>query len=145
MAKRNVYLIVLALVVFLGVPTFLLLGFVYGTLSPRGWAIGLVVWVATGGLWTVVAKGLTKKTLAPSPNPASALDDNARKRVMREIWLGKAWIGILVVLFPFGIANGIAHRAWISTIVGGAISLLWMYVTAQKISRSQQRINVIRQ
>jgi hypothetical protein len=144
-ARKNVFLKTVALVVILGVPALLCLGLAYDTLSPREWAIGLLTWFATLLLWTIVRKLAAKKTLASSAEPVIPLDDDTRRRILREIWVRKAWIGILAVLLPVGIANGVAHRAWLPTLGGVAISLSLMYVAAHEIRQRRQRINLTRQ
>jgi membrane associated rhomboid family serine protease len=144
-ARKNIFLKTVALVVILGVPALICLGLAYDTLSPREWAVGILAWVAALLLWTIVRKLAAKKTLASSAELAIALDDDTRRRILREIWLRKAWIGILAALLPFGIANGVGHRAWLPTLAGVGVSLLWVYVTAQEIRRRRERINLTRQ
>jgi hypothetical protein len=145
MVARRIFLKTVALVVIFGVPAILCLGLAYGSLSPREWAIGFIAWFATLLLWAIIGKLVAKKTLASSAEPAIALDDDAHKRILREIWLCKAWIGILAVLLPVGIANGVVHRAWLPTVTGVGMSLLWMYVTAQAIRRRRGQLNLTRQ
>jgi hypothetical protein len=79
-----------------------------------------------------------------SAEPAIALDDDTRRRVLRGIWMRKVWIGVLALLLPLGIANGVVHRAWLPTLVGVGVNLLWIYVSAQEIRRLQERINLSR-
>ena len=134
-----------ALVVILGVPVLLCLGLAYDFLSPREWAIGLLAWFAILLLWTIVRKVAPNKTLGSNAEAAMALDDDSRRRILREIWVRKAWIVILAILLPVGIANGVAHRAWIPTISGVAIASLWIYVSAQQIRQRRERISSTRQ
>jgi hypothetical protein len=137
--KKNIVWKTVAPVVILGIPALLLLGFLYDILSPREWAIGLVAWFATLLIWTMASKLTTKKTLAPSTEPTIALDDRTRKRILRRIWIGKLWIGLLAVSLPFGIANGVSHRAWLATVVGVGINLLLMYLALREIRQLQGR------
>jgi hypothetical protein len=134
-----------ALLVVIGVPVLLCLGLAYGTLSPREWAVGLLGWFAALLLWLTVVKLTAKKALASNSGPATALDERTRKRILRRIWISKVWVGLLAVLLPIGIANGLAHRAWLPTIVGVGISLLWMYVEIQEIRRRRKQFNLSRQ
>jgi hypothetical protein len=69
-------------------------------------------------------------------------DDTTRGWLERWIWLLKAWIGILVISLPFGIANGIAHHALLPTSVGVGINLLMMYVATKEIRRMQKLIRL---
>src|ERR1700746_3512566 len=144
-ARKKTLLKTIALVVIFGVPALLCLGLAYDTLSPREWAIGLLTGFAALLLWTVVGKLATKKTLASSAEPAIAADDDTHRRLLREIWVRKAWIGILALLLPVGIANGVAHRAWLPTLGGVGISLSWMFFAAHEIRGDQERINSTRQ
>jgi hypothetical protein len=77
-----------------------------------------------------------------SAEPAIALDDHTRRRILREIWMLKVWIGVLALLLPLGIANGVAHRAWSPTLVGVGVNLLWMYGSALAIRRLRERLNL---
>jgi len=144
-ATKERFLLVIAASVILGVQAFLLLGFVYGFLSPREWAIGLFAWFAVVLLWALFRKMTLKKSLASKEEPRPALDERSRKRILRGIWFRKAWIGVLAILLPLGVANGVAQRAWLPTSVGAGINLLWMYVTVEDIKRRRQRISLSRQ
>ena len=134
-----------ALLLILGVPAPLCLGLAYGTLSPREWAIGLLVWFAMLLLLAIVGKLAAKKTPSPNVEPAIALNDEIRRRILREIWVTKAWIGVLSVLLPVGIVDGVVHHAWLPTLVGVGISLTLMYVAAQEIKRRRKSIDLNRQ
>ena len=137
----NAALKTVALVAILGVPALLTLAWVYGVLSPRAWADGLITWFVVVFLLTVLVKQMVKKIPPSRQEPAAEFDDNARRRVLRRIWAKKAWIGILAILLPIGIANGIAQRAWLPTLVGVGMSLLWMYVEAKDIRRLRKRLS----
>jgi hypothetical protein len=143
--RKNIFLKMVALLVILGIPSLLFLGLVYNALSPREWSIGLLAWFATIALWATLKKRAEKKALVSSAEPAIALDDDARRRILRQIWMSKAWIGVLALLLPVGIANGVAHRAWLPTFVGVGMNLLWMSVAAQEIKRRRKRLNLSRQ
>ena len=145
MIRKNIFLEMVALLVILGVPALLFLALVYNALSPRGWSIGLLAWFATIALWATLKKRAEKKAFRPSADPPIALDDDTRRRISRRIWMSKVWIGVLVLLLPVGIANGVAHRAWLATFVGVGMNLLLMYVAAQEIKRRQKRLNLTRQ
>jgi hypothetical protein len=80
-----------------------------------------------------------------SAEPAIALDDDTRRRILRGIWVRKVWIGVLALLLPLGIANGVAQRAWLPTLVGVGVNLLWMYGSALAIRRLRERINLSRE
>jgi hypothetical protein len=144
-ARKNVYSIVVALVVIVGFPALLCLGLAYNILSFREWGIGLLAWFAIPLLWTVVRKLAPKNDLASSGEPAIALNERARKRTLQGICITKVWISLLAVALPFGIANGVAHRAWLPTLIGVAMNLLLMHVAIQRIRWRRERLNLTRQ
>jgi hypothetical protein len=82
---------------------------------------------------------------SPSAEPTIALDDDTRRRFVRGIWIRKVWIGVLAVLLPLGIANGVTQHAYFPTLVGVGMNLLWMYLTAKQINRLRERINLTRE
>jgi hypothetical protein len=143
--RKSALFRVVAVVAIFGVPALLFVGVVYGFLSPREWGGGMLSWFAALLLATTVGKLTAKKSPASSGVPAVALDDHSRKRILREIWVRKAWIGILAVSLLIGGANGAAHRAWLPTLIGVGMALLWMYVTAREIRRRRERIDLTRQ
>jgi hypothetical protein len=128
-----------------GVPILLGLGAGYSVLSPREWAFGMIGWVVMLLLLASARKKATKKNLALGPEQKPVIDDASRKRLLREIWKWKVWIAILIVLLPIGIANGIAHRAWLPTLTGAGISLALMYIAIRKIEQRRTRLNLTRQ
>jgi membrane protease YdiL (CAAX protease family) len=140
-ANKNKYLKTVAILVVLGVPALLFLGFFSDTLSPRKWAIGLLAWYFTLIIWAIVRKLTARKTLESSAEPPIVLDEKTRKRNLRAIWMMKAWIGILAVSLLFGIANGVANRAWLATSVGVVMNLLLTYVALREIKRRRKRLN----
>jgi hypothetical protein len=77
---------------------------------------------------------------APGPVPNVPLDDAARKRILRRIRRLKIWIAVLMIIFPFGIANGAKQHAWLPTLAGAMISLLWMYVSFQQIEFLRKKL-----
>jgi hypothetical protein len=139
---RDTSLKMVALMVIIGVPTLLCVGLAYDTLTPREWAIGFLVWFATLLLWAALGKLVAKKTLASRAEPLVALDDATRRRILRKIWVRKAWIVILAVLLPIGTANGILNHAWLPTLAGIGMNLLWMYVARENIRRLQKSLNM---
>lgn len=142
MAKKYMFPKTAALTVIIFGPVLLLfLGAVYNILSSREWAIGMLVWFAAILLFAIVRKLTARKTLASTVVPTIVIDDGARRRILRRIWLNKISIGILVVVLPFGIANGVAHRAWLPTLVGVGMNLLLMYVLAQEIRRRRMLLD----
>lgn len=145
-AKKNMFLKTVALAAVFAPVALLWLGVSYGILSEREWAMGALVWAAMLPVLIIILhKWAAKKVLASSAEPAVVLDEDTRRRILREIWLRKAWIGILAVLLPVGIANGAAHRAWLPTLGGVAITLSLMYVAALEIRRRRERLNLTRQ
>src|SRR5277367_4633685 len=144
-AWKERFLIVVALGVILGVPTLLFLGAVYNVVSPREWGIGLLAWFAILPLGAFVRKMTQKKNLASGGQLPPALDARARKRILRGIWFKKVWIVLLAVSLPVGVAGGVAQRAWLPTLVGVGINLLWMYVTIVEIRRRRERLGLSRQ
>lgn len=131
---------IVALVVILSAPVLLLLAAAYNILSPRGWAIGMLTWFAILFSWAIVLKLKAKKTPASSPEPATVLDGDTRRRLLRRIWVRKTWIGALAILFPIGIVNGTVHHAWLPTLTGAGMSLLFMYVAVKDIRKSRKRL-----
>jgi hypothetical protein len=73
--------------------------------------------------------------------PTMEIDDGARRRILRGIWICKFSIGVLLVVLPFGVANGVTHRAWLPTLVGAGMNLLLVYVLAQRIRRRQMLLH----
>jgi len=144
-ARKRRFLIAVAIAASVGAPTLLFLGLVYNILSPREWAIGLFASWAVVLLWAFVRKMTQKKNLTSSGEPAPALDERARKRIARGIWFKKVWIVLLAVSLPVGIAGGVAQRAWLPTLVGVGINLLWTYVTIVEIRRRRERLGLSRQ
>jgi cbb3-type cytochrome oxidase subunit 3 len=131
-----------ALVGFFVVPALLTLGPSYDILSGREWAIGLIACFIVLILLTAIMqkRAAKKKVASESEIP---INDATRKRILRRIWISKVWIGLLVVSLPFGIVNGVAHRAWLPTLVGVGISLLLMYIAMQEIRHRRKRLNQI--
>jgi hypothetical protein len=145
-ARNNILLKTVALVAIFGPVVLLWIGVSYGVLSDREWAIGGLVWAATlPASIIIVRKWLAKHNIASSSELPVSLDDRARKRILRGMWISKAWIGILAVLLPVGIAIGMAHRAWLPTLAGVAMSLLLMYLSLREIRRRREQINLSRQ
>jgi len=124
-----------ALIAIVGTMALLFLGVVYGVLSPREWAFGMLAWFAAILLLAIVRKRMARKNLSPSAQPAIVLDDRARRRIHRRIWMNKVWIGVLAVCLPVGIVNGVSHRAWLPTLVGIVMNPLLMYVAIREIRR----------
>jgi hypothetical protein len=141
MPRNSALLKTLAVVAILGVPTLLLLGFSYNILSNREWAIALLAWAAMLLVLTVVRKRATNENPSPGGASGTAIDDRTRKRISREIWIRKMWIGVLAVLLPVGAVNGIAHRAWLPTLCGVGISLLIMYFAIREIGRRRKQLH----
>lgn len=145
MARRNSPIVkIAALLLLVGIPTLLCVGLAYDLLSLREWAIGLLAWFAVLVSWMVVVKLGAKKTTGASAEPEIVPNDHSRRGIARRIWVWKTWIGVLIVLLPIGVVDGIAQRAWLPTLVGAAISLLWIYVAAQGIKQSRKRLTLPR-
>jgi hypothetical protein len=121
-----------------GALSLVVVALIRGLLSPREFGIiGIVTFIAF-----FVSFGLIRNKLAKQiTEPPIALDDDTRKRILRGIWMMKAWIGILVLSLPIGVANGVANRAWLPTSVGVAMNLLLTYVALQEIKRRRKRLN----
>lgn len=144
MDRNNTLLKTIALIPILGVPALLFLGLIYHALSPREWSVGLLAWFAALLLLATLKKQAEKNVFASSAEPAIALDGVARRRILRRIWMSKVWIGVLGLLLSVGIANGVAHRAWLPTVVGVGMNLLLMYVATLGIKRRQKHLNLTR-
>jgi hypothetical protein len=136
---------ILILVVIFGVPILLGLGAGYGVLSPREWAFGMIAWVAMLLLLASARKRAAKKKPTAGVEQGSAIDDAGRKRMLRDIRKRKVWIAVLIVLLPIGIANGVAHRAWLPTLTGVGISLTLMYVAIREIRQRRKRLGQVPQ
>ena len=128
--------------VVLGVPLLLFLGAGFNVLSPREVAGGVLAWFVGILIWAAVAQFLTRKSLASAKEPVVPLDDRTRRRIIRRIRTYKIWFGVLVVCLPLGIANGVAQRAWLQTIVAIGISLFLMYGTLQVIRGLRKRLDL---
>ncbi|HXN99747.1 MAG TPA: hypothetical protein VN881_11785 [Candidatus Acidoferrales bacterium] len=145
MANKNTFSKFVALIAIFGPSALLLLGFVYGILSPREWAFGMLVWFAALLLLAIVRKQMARKTVSSSAEPVVVLDDSARRGILRGIWRNKVWIGVLAVCLPIGIVNGVAHRAWLPTLAGVGINLLLIYVAIREIRRRRTLLDSPRQ
>jgi len=144
-ANKNTFSKFVALIAIFGPSALLLLGFVYGILSPREWAFGMLVWFAALLLLAIVRKQMARKTVSSSAEPVVVLDDSARRGILRGIWRNKVWIGVLAVCLPIGIVNGVAHRAWLPTLAGVGINLLLIYVAIREIRRRRTLLDSPRQ
>jgi hypothetical protein len=133
MEERKLFSKVVASIAIFGAVALLFVGAVYDILTPREWAIGMLVWFAALLLFAAIRKRLTTRTALANTGPSIKLDDRARTRILRRIWIDKVWIGVLAVCLPIGIANGVAHHAWLPTITGVTINLLLMYVAIRDI------------
>ncbi|MGD0403952.1 MAG: hypothetical protein ABSB66_12245 [Candidatus Acidiferrales bacterium] len=144
-AMKNTFSKSVAVIAIFGPWALLFLGFVYGVLSPREWAFGMLIWFAALLLLAIVRKRTTRKTLSSSAEPAVILDDRARRRILRMIWMNKVWIGVLAVCLPIGIVNGVAHRAWLPTLAGVGMNLLLIYIAISEIRRRRTFLDSPRQ
>ena len=133
---------ILILVVIFGVPILLGLGAGYGVLSPREWAFGMIGWFATLLLLASARKRAAQKKPTSGVEQGSAVDDDARRRMLREIRERKIWIGVLVIVLPIGIVNGITHQAWLATLGGTGISLMFMYVAMREIRQRRKKLGL---
>ena len=139
MADKKLYLKTLAIVVVVGAPLLLLLGFISDLLSPREWAIGMCAWGVTLLLWASARKR-AERDIEPRYELPTVIDDQSRKRILRDILKRKIWIAVLIVLIPVGIVNGITHRALLPTLAGVGISLLLVYVAGREITQRRRRL-----
>jgi hypothetical protein len=140
--KTAIKKMLLMQVCLLGVLILVSIAFSRGLLSPRELGIAMVIlFIAIFISLRLIRKKLAKQIA----EPAIALDDDTRRRILRGIWMRKVWIGVLALLLLVGIANGVANRAWLPTLAGVGMNLLWMYVTAHEIRRLRERINVTRE
>jgi hypothetical protein len=115
-----------------------IMAFSRGLFSPRELGIAMVILFIA----YFISLGLISKKIAKqSAESAIALDDDTRRRILREIWMMKAWIGLLAVSLPIGIVNGVANRAWLPTSVGVAMNVLLTYALLQAIKRWRKRLN----
>jgi hypothetical protein len=114
-----------------------------GILSPREEGIGMLAWaVSLCVLVMFLGKRAAREYRLVHGEYGTTIDDITRKRRLRSIQIMKVWIGILAVLLPIGIVNGIVHRAWLPTLSGVGMNLLFMYVARESIRRLRKSLNV---
>ena len=135
---RNILIFVAAV----GFPFLLALGAVYGLLSSRAWAFGMIAWVGILLILATVRKRAAKRKLVLDDEQRSAVDDAARKRMLRDIRKWKVWVGVLIALLPIGIVDCIAHRAWLPMLSGLGVSLALMYVAIRQIRQRRRRLGL---
>jgi len=109
-AKKDIFWRTVAIVGIFGSFGLIVLGAVYGILSPREMAIGWFAWFATLIVVTIVRRLTAKKNPASGAAPEIVIDDRTRRRLLRGIRMNKIWIGILAVCLPLGVAKGITDR-----------------------------------
>jgi hypothetical protein len=105
----------------------------------------MIAWVTMLLLLAGVQKRAAAKKGPTLGEERSPVNDNARKRMLRDVRKWKLWVGILTVLLAIGIADGIAHRAWLPTLAGVGISLMLIYVAMRKISERRKELDSPRQ
>jgi hypothetical protein len=141
-AKKNTYSKVLAFALIIGVPTLLFVGCVYGILSDREWAFGVLGWFAIVLLWALVRKLVARTDRASVSERGTPVDEGTRKHLLRSIRLEKIWIGALAVCLPIGIVDGIAQHFYWQLLIGIGINLSLMYVAREHIKRLKSRVNI---
>jgi len=139
--ERNI-LIFLAVVSF---PLLLALAAVYGLLSSRGWALGMIAWFAILLTLAAIRKMASTKDPALSDQQPSPPDYAARKRISRDIRKWKSWIGVLAVILAIGIADGIEHHAWLPTLAGAGMNVTLMYIAVREIRQRRKKLDCTRQ
>lgn len=137
-STRNILLLSVAF----GVPILLFFGGVYALLSPREWAFGMIAWITMLIILVSVLRAATRKVPSLGEEQKPPISDAARRSICRDIWKRKVWIGVLVILLPVGIADGIVHRAWLPTLVGIGISLTLMYIFVRQIKQQKEWLNL---
>lgn len=107
-------------------------------ISPREWGFGLLAWPVVVVTSTVL---LRRRVLQQSggDSPAVQTIESVRRHQSRRIRKWKVWIITLVVLFPIGILNGMAHHAWLPTFGGAIVSLAIIYVGIREIRRLRKQ------
>jgi hypothetical protein len=96
--KQGLFLRIAAIVGIFGSLVLLPVGAAYGILSPREFGIGLLLWFAM-----IVAIAIVRRlTVKPSATGSQiAVDERARRRILRGIRMNKIWIGLLLVCLRF--------------------------------------------
>jgi predicted secreted protein len=130
---------VILTLLFVAMPSLLIIGVEYVSLSRRIFAIWLCVWIAM----LLILLGLSKKLqarreVAPIAENAALPDVGTRGRLIHLLRIRRMWLAILFVLFPFGIAYGISERAWVGTMAGAAVSITFSvlsYLDMRRIRR----------
>lgn len=116
-----------------------------GMLSPREWAIGMLVWIAALLIsMALVRKERSNRDMPSTSTVGTVVDEVVRKRALRQIRMWKIWIALLAIAFPIGVANGVAQRAWVATLGGAGISILIMSVAIREIKRLNRSLNLTR-
>jgi hypothetical protein len=113
---------------------------VYRILSPREVAVGMIAWFVALFVAAILRKLATSKGGPSGGQSGFTLDERTRKRVLRGIWIEKAWIILLAVSLPAGIAIGVANHAWLPTLGGVGINLFLMYAAIKGIRQRQKRL-----
>jgi hypothetical protein len=124
------------------VTVLLSLGFIFQIVPPRVGARVILLWFVIVILLLARLQSLDRKRAVSDAKPAIYLDDKTVRWSESWILLLKAWIGILAVSLPLGIANGIVQHQLLATFIGVGINLLMMYVAAREIRRMQKLIRL---
>lgn len=124
----------------LGIQALLTTAYAFRVLSTRVWAISMLTAFFVAGFLLVMLnkRNLEKIRSMDGSEIHPALEDNDRTRIARSIKLKKAWIAILLVLLPFGIAKGVAEHEWLLTL--GAVGVnQWLVYRAILDIRSYRK------
>ena len=141
-ARVRIGLQLIGLFVFLFGPALLLLANHNHFAPDRSFALGVLSYFGAVMLLTALVKLLERKRPPSDAERAISLDDKTRRWLELWIMLLKLWIGILAILLPIGIVNGIVQRALLPTSVGVAINLSMMYLASKGIRRTHKLIRL---
>lgn len=135
MEEKKSFSKLIATIAILGPVALLFVGSVYDILTPREWAIGMLIWFGAILVFAATRGRLATRSALPNYESSVKLDDRARRRILRKIWVNKLWVGVLALCLPVGIADGVAHHAWLPTITGVTVNLLLMYVAISDVQQ----------
>ena len=134
--KQAGFLVVVIVTILLGT------AFVFQLIPRRMGAIGILSWFVVVIIYAAFVKSLEKKQPVSAAVARFSLDDKTQRGLELRIRIAKAWIGILLICLPLGIANGIVQRLLLPTFVGVGINFLMIYVAVHEIKRMRKLIDL---
>ena len=124
-----------------GAPVLISLGVGYGFLSVYQASIAMLVWYALLALFVIFQKLTRRKGRLSNAISETALEDQPRRHLQRQIRFHKVVVGFLLVCLPLVILRGVSERAWLPTLIGVGISLWLMYAEILQIRRKRKQLD----